>query len=492
MRKRLGEKQEPWLLIKSEDEAARTANDPDILEEKPKSVVSRRTIEEIAKAEGDAVWQSNKSVAENVKQIKKAKTAKREKPAKKTAAKQKAGKATSKSRAHLTATEVLREKPTRRTKASALPDFIPPQLATLHERPPESANFVHEAKFDGYRIQARLDHGKVKLLTRKGLDWTHKFKPVANAVAKLDADSALIDGEIVVEDENGVSDFSALQDALKHNKTNFVYYVFDLMHLNGASLTEKPLTERKAALEQLLKGADRNGIVRYSEHFEVSGSEMLEHACKHNLEGVISKLRDAPYRSGRSDAWIKSKCGQNQEFVIVGYKDASHLKGAIGALVLGYNEDGRLHYAGRSGTGYTMETARDLWKKLQPLRRDTPAFGKLPPEERGRKGIWVEPKLVAEITFAGFTAQKHVRHAVFKGLREDKPAKEIVRETPMPTKSKAKAAKAKPAPKAKAVDIGSVKLTHPDRVYWPDAEITKQQLADVLRRRCGTTSRRTW
>ena len=169
---------------------------------------------------------------------------------------------------------------------------------------------------------------------------------------------------------------------------------------------------------------------------------------------MISKRRDAPYRSGRNDNWIKSKCGQNQEFVIVGYKDASHLKGAIGALVLGYNEDGKLHYAGRSGTGYTMETARDLWKKLQPLRRDEPAFGKLPEEERGRKGIWVEPKLVAEITFRGWTAQKHVRHAVFKGLREDKPAKEIVRETPMPSRNRrAKEAPRKPqgAPaKAKA------------------------------------------
>jgi bifunctional non-homologous end joining protein LigD len=506
MRKRPGERQEPWLLIKSDDDAARSPKEPDILEEEPKSVASGRTMEAIAKA-GDAVWQSNRSVAENVNTLEKAKTAKtakrktvaktamasKKKAVAKSAAQQKAK---AKSRAALTLDEVLRETPAQR-RASALPDFVPPQLATLHETAPDGTDWVHEAKFDGYRIQARLEDGTVKLLTRKGLDWTHKFKPVANAVAQLNAWSALIDGEIVVE-ANDVSDFSALQDALKHGKSNFVYYVFDLLYLDGVDLRARSLIERKAALEQLLRGTDRNAVVRYSEHFEIGGSEMLVHACQANLEGIISKRRGAPYRSGRSEDWIKSKCGQNQEFVIVGYKDASHLKGAIGALVLGYNEGGTLRYAGRAGTGYSMETARDLWKKLQPLRRDTPAFGALPPEERGRKGIWVEPKLVAEIVFRGFTAQGHVRHAVFKGLREDKPAREIVRETPMPTKSaatkspakkaaKKSAATAKPAkraaPKAtsKGENAGSVKFSHPDRIYWTDVEITKQQLGEYYK-----------
>ena len=242
-------------------------------------------------------------------------------------------------------------------------------------------------------------HGEIQLLTRKALNWADKFKPVADALAKLPVDTALIDGEVVVE-KNGVSDFSSLQDALKNKKDSFVYYVFDLLHLDGTDLTGEPLTARKAALKQLVKNAD-DGIIRYSDHFAIPGSEMMQHADKLGLEGVISKRHDAPYRSGRSDDWIKAKVHANQEFAIVGYKDATHLKGAIGALVLGYYKDGKLTYAGRSGTGYTVQVARDLWKKLQPLRRDTPAFGKIPDEERGRgrdgKAIWVEPKLVAEV-----------------------------------------------------------------------------------------------
>ncbi len=490
MRKRPGERQEPWLLIKANDDAARGPNDPDILEEKDRSVVSRRTTEGIAKA-GGAVWQSNRSISDNVQNMKTAartaakKAAQPKKAAKRTPARAKAKR--TKSRAQVAASDVLREKRERKRKGDPVPDFVPPQLATLHDTAPNDRSYVHEAKFDGYRLQARVDDGKVTLLTRKALDWTHKFQPVADAVAELPLDSAIIDGEVVVE-EKGLSDFSALQDALKTGKANFVYYVFDLLYLDGEDLREESLLHRKGKLAELLKDSDPNGIVRYSDHFEISGSDMLAHACQMNLEGVISKRRDAPYRSGRSDDWIKSKCHAEQELIIVGYKDSTHLKGAIGALVLGYNEDGKIKYAGRSGTGYTMATARELWKKLQPLRRDTPVFGKLPDEERGRgsggKATWVEPKLVGQFQSRGFTAQGHIRHAAFKGLREDKSASEVVREMPKTTtkakRSAPKPAKRASAPKAAAQprEIGGVKFSHPDRIYWTDVEITKQQLAE--------------
>ena len=389
-------------------------------------------------------------------------------------------------------------RPTRRR--GGLPDFVPPSLATLHSAPPDSAAWIHEIKFDGYRIEARLDDGRVRLLTRKQLDWTHRFERIAKAVAALPADTALLDGELVVEDEKGVSSFSLLQTDLKDGREDrFVYWVFDLLYLDGRDFTGEPLTVRKAALQQLLKKQTRNGAIRYAEHFEEHGSEIFRHACEMNLEGIVSKLRDAPYRSGRTENFIKTKCHNEQEFVVAGFTPSTAMPDAVGALTVAFHENGKLRYAGRVGTGFTHQTARDLWRRLSALRIERPLLA-LPQDERRKNAIWVKPELVVETEFRGITHDGLLRQASFKGVREDKPAGEVVRERPvedaMPAKRKQmrKSAEREPrqrdtkpsrgaapprAGKASAqVAVADVHLSHPDRVYWADAGVTKQDLAE--------------
>ena len=337
MRKKGREKAEPWLLIKSEDDAAREPGDPDILEEADRSVVTGRTIPEIAGAK-DRVWQSNRgdsvhSVEETKPKGTKAKPAKKPPPA------------------------VVKS-----GKKAKLPDFVPPQLATLVADARNGPNWVHEMKFDGYRLQARLDKGKVILLTRNGLDWTHRFPNICKAVAKLPAETALLDGEAVVEDEAGISNFSALQQDLGGRGGKLVagkamYYAFDLLHLDGRDLTSLPLRERKAALAALLEQAPHERL-RLSEHIDSDGDAMLRHACRLGLEGIICKRADAPYRSGRGDAWVKVKCTERSEFVIGGYVPSTVSPGMIGSLVVGYYDKGKLVHAGRVGTGYTQKIAQ--------------------------------------------------------------------------------------------------------------------------------------
>src|SRR5579885_930454 len=255
-------------------------------------------------------------------------------------------------------------------RRTALPGFVEPQLATLIAKAPDSARWIHEIKFDGYRIQARLEHGKVKLMTRKGLDWTDKFPTVAEAVAGLPADTALMDGELVSEDKDGVSRFSLLQQDLKDGRHDrMVYYAFDLLHCDGADLKPLPLTARKAALGRLLARA--HGAVRFSESLTERGSVLLKQACKMGLEGIISKVADAPYRSGRGHDWLKSKCSNRQEFVVAGFTPSTADAHAVGALVLGVYRRGKLHYAGRTGTGFTHQTARSR-RARAGTRRSTP------------------------------------------------------------------------------------------------------------------------
>ena len=326
-------------------------------------------------------------------------------------------------------TRKAKAKPVPGARVAPLPDFIPPCLALLGVTAPDSADWIHEIKFDGYRMQARIDNGDVRLLTRKALDWTGKFAPIAEALETLPVEQAILDGEIVSENDDGVASFSQLQEDLKEGRSkNFVYYVFDLLYRDGYDLTTVPLETRKQALADLLEGSDLRQI-RLSEHFTESGTTLLKHACKIGLEGIISKRRTAPYRPGRGGDWIKTKCSDRQEFIVAGYAPSTVDPRAIGALILAYHRDGKLHYAGRVGTGYTHKMARELWTKLQPLRRDRQPFSAAPAEEtRARNAKWVEPKLVAEVDLRGWTHGERVRQASFQGLREDKSAHEVVRE----------------------------------------------------------------
>lgn len=483
MRGRPREKTENWLLIKAKDDASRGPRDPDILEEMPLSVATGRSIPEIA-AGKSRVWHTDRG--KSTSPATKARGTK-------TAAATPNAKAGSKTRAEAIRAERLAAPAGTKAKPAALPDFVPPSLATLRDYAPAGADWLHEIKFDGYRMQARLDRGRVRLRTRKGLDWTERFQPIAQALSVLPAERALIDGEIVVEDEHGRSNFSALQDSLKSGqRERFVYYVFDLLHLNGRDLTRSPLLERKIALQRLLKSAgNASGKIRFSEHFHGDGPSILKAACGMQLEGIISKRRDAPYRSGRTENLIKTKCAKRQEFVVAGYTPSTAMRRAVGALTVGYHENGELRYGGRVGTGYTAAMAHELWDRLEELKVDRPPV-RVPPSERRKNVHWVKPEIVIEAGFRGWTSDGLLRQASFKGVREDKPAREIVREEPAMAANQSGAdnagtraetssrqnARNKPAGKNRETQIGQVRLTHPDRIYWPDAGVTKQQLAE--------------
>lgn len=455
LRPRRGEKRDNWLLIKVDDDFAR--DDEDILETAPDSVKSGRSVEEVGEDPVGDVWSTDEKPAKGRKPKRaKAKTA-TAKPAKAKAARR-----------------------SQKADGESLPRFVEPCLATLQDKPPAGDAWLHEVKFDGYRLQARISAGKVKLLTRSGLDWTERFgERIADALAALPCETALIDGEVVALGENGISSFSALQAALSEGKTaNLVFFAFDLLHLDGANLQTEPLLARKEQLEELLKVADVDSPLRYSEHFLEPGQTMLRHACRMGLEGVISKRAEAPYRSGRGRDWIKSKCTQRQEFVIAGYVPSKASRNQLGSLVLGYHEDGELKPAGRVGTGFTRNSAAALKKTLDAIAAKASPFRGEAGRERGI--VWVKPELVAEIAFGSWTASKTLRHSAFLGLREDKPADEVVAEKPV----KAEAKKAPRATKTsrKAGPETTVTLSNPGKLLWPDIGFTKQDLLDYYAR----------
>jgi bifunctional non-homologous end joining protein LigD len=485
MRRRTGESKEPWLLIKSDDEFARKPSDPDILKD-AKSAASGLTMDEIA-ADRRKVWHSDKAAASSKSNGRKTKS-------RPTAA----ANASAQRRRSGTPRVAVLIAPKRLAgiagaRKARLPDFIEPCLATLSAAAPSTRDWVHEVKFDGYRIQARIDDGVVTLKTRTGLDWTKKFPTVADALAALTRHDAILDGEIVSLDKGGLSDFSALQDDLKSGRHDrLAYYAFDLLHLDGFDLTRAALLDRKAALQSLVAALPKNGVILLSEHFDADGPTMLKHARELRLEGIVSKRAGAPYRSGRGRDWLKIKCTSSQEFVVVGYEPSDKRGRMIRSLLLGYFENGALRYAGRVGTGWGQERERDLMRRLKAVARATPPLDPLPAEERGRRVQWVAPKMVVEVDFRGWTGGKLVRQASLRGVREDKPATQVVRETSEPAaESRPKqAALRKRSDTKKAarrtahsnrVEVAGVPLTHPGRVYWADAGVTKEMLANHYR-----------
>jgi DNA ligase D-like protein (predicted ligase) len=325
----------------------------------------------------------------------------------------------------------------RRTDSAALPAWIAPQLTQLVDAPPEGDQWLHEIKYDGYRMHARLDRGAVKLLTRTGLDWTHKYPAIAKAVASLDAGQAYLDGELCGIGPDGITRFNIVQLASDSgNAAALVFFLFDLLYLDGEDLRPRPLIERKDRLSTLLVNAAP--CLHYSDHVIGQGPAFYEKACAMHVEGIVSKRTDAPYAPGNRGQWRKVKCLNREEFVVVGWTEPEGRRPYLGALLLGYYDpDGRLIYAGRVGTGIDNAELGRLWRRLQPLATDTMPLD-VPPPRGSRFGSplvlsrvhWVRPELVAEVKFLAWTADNLLRQVVYEGLREDKPAKEVRRELP--------------------------------------------------------------
>jgi bifunctional non-homologous end joining protein LigD len=322
-------------------------------------------------------------------------------------------------------------------RKAKLPAFVAPQLATLVKEPPSGNFWLHELKFDGYRMLCRIDRGKVTVWSRNEKEWTGKFANVEQSVKQLPLTSAILDGEIVMVDARGQSSFQKLQRAMgKSVNSGFVYEIFDLIYLDGYDLTKVPLQERKRLLKGLCGGG--HGTIRYSEHIEGNGDAFFKHACEYGIEGIVSKIANSTYDSTRNKSWLKVKCNKQQEFVIAGYTPTEKGLPGFGALILGVYEKGKLVYAGRVGTGFTFQERGDLKKQLVPLSRPSTPFAVTPKDRGLREAIWVEPKLIAEVVFTEWTSDGSIRHPSFQGLRADKKAKDVVRELPNAAPTEAK------------------------------------------------------
>ena len=477
--KAANEKKPNWLLIKEHDDFERSADEAAIVEAEPNSVVTGRDLEQIAHSE-DHVWNS-KDTAKG-----KAWYRKEEPPEQKPTARKSRAEAKAKHSPQVTAA-------ISRAPKETLPAFVPPELAQSAENPPKAAGWLHELKLDGYRIQVRKDGARVRLLTRKGLDWTHRMRSIAQSFKNIRAESAIVDGEVVVLNESGTTSFADLQAAFQEGARKPVtYFAFDLLHLDGHNLRGLPLIDRKAILAQIVKEVD--DAIEFSEHMESDGEVIFHKACELHAEGIVSKRAASLYQSGRGGDWLKMKCVHEQEFVVGGFTEPSNGSHGVGALLLGYYEGGRLVYCGRTGTGFTQKTHRALRDELNRLKQSGTPFEN-PPAEARKGAIWVKPNLVAQVSFATWTSDGLVRQAAFQGLREDKAAREVSREEPT-TSPKPRAARhasyaAPPSVAAKAnrtsrsskparVAEGHapIRLTHPDKILDAQTKLTKQQLAD--------------
>ena len=457
---RYGGKRTNWLLIKHHDDHSVEENGAAILDRYLTSVASGRSMEQIAEGRGrkpkpfmadggigaNAVWDSKHGLAADERK------------------------------------KASGEDVTTSTSAE-LPDFIAPQLCETLDRPPTGKDWLHEIKFDGYRIQMRIADGSVTLKTRKGLDWTARYPEIAERASSIS--NCIIDGEICALDENGAPDFAALQAAVSEGKTgDLVYYAFDLLFDGRQDLRAGRLVDRKERLQDLLADFNADSCIRYVEHFESGGDAVLRSACKLHLEGIVSKQMDAQYQSGRSDTWAKSKCRAGHEVVIGGY---ARTNGKFRSLLVGVYRGNRFVYVGRVGTGFGAQRIGSLLPKLEPLETPTSPFTGIGAPKKEKEVVWLKPELVAEIEFAGWTADGVVRQAAFKGLREDKPASEVAAEMPA-SRSKIETPVISPREQAQVprrkgtkVDVMGVLISSPDKPLWPDAgdgaPVTKENLA---------------